>query len=182
MMLRGKNRRKTIIPEIIPKNKIIPKNLFEKIQKSIPVATVDLLILRKNQGKNIETLLIKRKIYPGIGKWCLIGGRVLKNERLSGAIKRQAKKELGISISIISPWNIINPLGVFDDPYSDQKHFISITYPIKIKSGIPKSSGPEFSEAKWFPLRKLPPIGFGHKKQFRAFINAVKNFSLKIKI
>lgn len=171
--------RNRFFKSVVPPDKIIPEKIFKKIQKLIPIITVDLMILRKkaNKDKDTETLLIKRKIYPEAGKWCFVGGRVLKNEKLGEAIERQARRELGISVSIVPPWGIRNPLGVFDDPHSDkQKHFISLTYPAKIRAGKLRLSGPEFSEIKWFPLKKLPKIAFNQKRQINAFIKIQRNF------
>ena len=171
-------KRKTVVPQ----SHWIPDGLFKQIQKNMPVACVDLLVLRKlspglgsfklgpGKQKNggLEVLLIKRKIFPEEGKWCLIGGRVFKGEYTKDTIKRQAKEELGVSVKIIPPWNENAPFAVFNDPVSDkQKHFVVLTYPVAITTGKLNAIGPEFSEAKWFPLNKLPPastFGFHHNK------------------
>ena len=76
---------------VVPQSRWIPDELFQAIQRSVPIPCVDLIILRKNRG-TIETLLIKRKIYPEQGKWCLVGGRILKDETTKQAIARQAKQ------------------------------------------------------------------------------------------
>jgi ADP-ribose pyrophosphatase YjhB (NUDIX family) len=160
---------------IIPASKWIPDTLFQEIQKNIPVPCVDLLPIRKTKDGKIEALLIKRKIYPEQGKWGLIGGRILKDELTKEAIKRQAKEELGVSVKIVPPWTKINPFAVFNDPISDkQKHFVALTYPVLITKGKIKVSGPEFSEAKWFQLNKLPGLfSFHHKKVLDMFIKYV---------
>lgn len=154
---------------VVPKSRWIPDELFHQIQKNMPVACVDLLVLRKQKIDRIdmiETLLIKRKIYPEEGKWCLIGGRILKDEYTKDTVRRQAKTELGVSVKIIPPWSEIMPFAVFNDPVSDkQKHFVALAYPVIITKGAVKTSGPEFSEAQWFPIKQLPPIstcGFYH--------------------
>ncbi len=149
---------------VVPRSRWIPDELFQQIQKNTPIACVDLLVLRKQKGGGFETLLIKRKIFPEEGVWCLIGGRILKGEYTKDAIKRQAKKELGVSVKILPPWSETMPLAVFNDPISDkQKHFVGLVYPVIITRGTLNTSGPEFSEAKWFPLNKIPPkIGFYH--------------------
>lgn len=171
------NKEKTVVP----RSRWIPDELFQTIQKSVPIACVDLLLLRTKAG-GIETLLIKRRIYPEEGKWCLIGGRILKDEHTKDTIKRQAKTELGVSVSIIPPWSEIMPFAVFNDPVSDkQKHFVVLVYPVIVTKGILKASGPEFSEARWFPLDKLPPaarIGFYHAKLLALFARYVKTKSL----
>ena len=86
--------------KVIPSNKIIPPGLFGKMQASLPISCIDLVIL-KDFGNTPEVLLIRRRIKPEKGKWCLIGGRVLKDERLREAIDRQAKHELGVQVKIL---------------------------------------------------------------------------------
>ena len=163
---------------VVPQSRWIPDELFQAIQKNMPVACVDLLVLRKTKTGALETLLIKRKIYPEQGKWCLIGGRILKDEYTKDTIKRQAKIELGVSVKILPPWNETMPFAVFNDPISDkQKHFVVLAYPVAITKGKVKSSGPEFSEARWFPLNKLPSdstFGFYHAKVLAMFSHHIK--------
>lgn len=168
--------KKTVVPE----SKRLPDQLFQTIQRSIPVACIDLVMLRKNKGV-IETLLIKRKLYPEEGKWCLIGGRILKGERARDTIRRQAFKELGVSVKILPPWNEMMPLGVFSDPVSDkQKHFVVLVYPVIITKGKLKKDGPEFSEIKWFKINKLPKIiGFDQKKWLKAFVKTNLQHSIE---
>ncbi|MBI4224893.1 MAG: DUF4916 domain-containing protein [Candidatus Sungbacteria bacterium] len=164
------------IKTVVPQSRWIPDELFQAIQKNMPVACVDLIVLRRRQKGMLETLLIKRKIYPEQRKWCLIGGRILKNEYTKDTIKRQAKEELGVSVKILPPWNETNPFAVFNDPISDkQKHFVALAYPVVITKGALNATGPEFSEARWFPLDKLPArIGFYHPKVLAMFSRAMK--------
>lgn len=170
----------TIKKPVIPKSKQLSNSLFQTIQKSIPIACVDLIILRRNKGVT-ETLLVKRKLYPEEGKWCLIGGRILKGEYVKDTVKRQAFKELGISVNILAPWSEIMPLSTFSDPSSDkQKHFVVLVYPVVITKGKLKKEGPEFSETKWFEINKLPKIiGFGQKKWLQAFTKTYLRYSIK---
>ncbi len=163
---------------VVPRSRWIPDELFQAIQKNMPVACVDLIVLRRKRAGILETLLIKRKIYPEERKWCLIGGRILKDEYTKDTIKRQAKEELGVSVKILPPWSEHMPFAVFNDPVSDaQKHFVVLVYPVAVTKGKPKASGPEFSEARWFPLNKLPPaarIAFYHSKVLAMFSDRVK--------
>lgn len=155
----------------IPVSKWIPDSLFQTIQKTIPIACVDLIILRKNNRGALETLLIKRKIYPEEKKWCLIGGRILKDEGTKKTIARQAKEELGVSVRILKPWTEETPFAVYNNSVADkQKHFVTLTFPVVITKGSVKTSGPEFSEAKWFPLNRFPkPFGFHHEHVMAMF-------------
>lgn len=166
---------------VIPLSKRIPETLFQTIQKLIPIVCVDLILLRKTEGI-IETLLVKRKIYPEENKWCLIGGRILKNERTKNTINRQAKNELGVSVKIIPPWSETSPFATYNDPIADkQKHFIVLTFPVIVTRGNIRTSGPEFSEAQWFPLHKLPKnFGFHHRKVLKDFTDSQLSYIIKI--
>lgn len=172
---------------VVPRSRWIPDELFQAIQKTVPVACVDLIVLRRGRKNVAETLLIKRKIYPEQGKWCLIGGRILKDEYTKDTIRRQAKEELGVSVKIIPPWSEKHPFAVFNDPVSDkQKHFVALAYPVAVVKDTLKPSGPEFKEARWFPLDKLPPaarIGFYHPTVLAMFSDYIKtkpsSFSLQ---
>ena len=169
------------VKSVIPRSGWIPNSLFEAIQQTIPIPTVDLLIVRKIKNGDVEILLIKRKIYPEENKWCLVGGRILKDELTKNTIRRQAKNELGVSVKIIPPWNETSPFAVYNDPIADkQKHFVALTFPVAITKGTIKSSGPEWSEARWFPLRKLPKtIGFHFQRVLKDFIKTRLSYSIK---
>ncbi|MDD5430731.1 MAG: DUF4916 domain-containing protein [Candidatus Pacebacteria bacterium] len=161
--------------KVVPAGKFIKKSLFDKIQKSIPIVCVDLVFFR-NLGKKAETLLLKRKIYPEIGKWCVIGGRVLKGEQLRNTIDRQAGRELGVKVKVISPWNFNNPVAVFSEPKADaQKHYVVLVYPVIMKGKSYNESGPEFSEAKWFPINRIPgKMAFKHLNEVKCAIKLLK--------
>jgi len=170
------------VKTVVPQSKWIPDELFHAIQQHMPVACVDLIVLRKNKDNKIEILLIKRKIHPEIGKWCVIGGRIIKGESIKDTIERQSKEELGVSVEILKPWSEDAPLLVMSDPVSDvQKHFVGLIFPVIIKSGELNMNGPEFSEAKWFELDKVPKdLGFGlaHRREIDAFINTELKYNI----
>ena len=162
---------------VIPKKSFLNDQIFNLMQKSMPITCIDLVILKRGPNRTIEILLIKRSLKTEVGKWCNIGGRVIKNERLAATIKRQAKRELGVSVAIIPPWRPNRPLCVMDDPKADpQKHSVTLVYPVTIKSGRLKDFGPEFSRVRWFSAKKLPsPIGFNHRQELKAVLEKIKN-------
>ena len=161
--------------KVVPANKYIPQGLFNKIQKSVPIVCVDIVFLRRSND-GAEILLFKRAIFPEQGKWCVPGGRMLKGETIQRVINRQAERELGVKVKILSPFTSNNPAGVFSDPVTDvRKHFVSLAYPVLITGGQPRKSGPEFSEFRWFSINKLPPrLGFNHLEEIKYVIKAVK--------
>ena len=160
--------------KVIPSNKIISPGLFGKMQASLPISCIDLVILR-DSGNTPEVLLIRRRIKPEKGKWCLIGGRVLKDERLREAIDRQAKHELGVQVKILEGFDETRPF-VFDAPDADpQKHSITHVYPVEIVKGELVSKGPESDETRWFPINKLPTkMGFNHREVINTIIPELK--------
>lgn len=165
---------------VVPQKSFLSNRVFNLMQASVPIVCIDLVILRRGPSSKTEILLIKRSLKTEIGKWCNIGGRVIKNERLAATIKRQAKKELGVSVAILPPWRPNCPLCVMDDPKADpQKHSITLVYPVTIKSGELKNCGPEFNDVRWFNAKKLPrPIGFNHRQELKAVLKEIKNSPL----
>ena len=162
------------VDSVIPQALLIPADLFGRIQKNVPIVCVDLVIIRQKPA-GIEVLLIKRKLVIGFGKWCLIGGRVLKGETLAQAVGRQARRELGISVAFVPPWHANSPVWVSDEPDADpQKHSICMVYLVVIDSGVPAASGPEFSESRWFKIEELPEnIGFNHRHEIEVTLKAL---------
>ena len=169
--------------KVVPSYQLLSAEVYALMQKSMPIACVDLIVLRKNLGK-LEILLIKRKIFPEVGKWCIIGGRILKNESIEQTIARQAKRELGVAVQIIRPWSGQEPIGVFNVPLADaQKHYISLMYPVAIRRGVVNELGPEFSEARWFPINKIPRVmGFVHRDQVDFALRRIKGIVIATKI
>lgn len=164
------------LKRVIPEKQFLPKETFDLIQKSIPIVCIDLVVLRNNRS---EVLLVKRKIEPEAGKWCLIGGRMLLGEKLPMTIKRQSQRELGVNVSIIPPFEPNFPAFIDDNPKADpQKHAVALTYPVTISPDSTLNlEGPEFSETKWFRLSTLPKkMGFNHKKALAATMRKVQMF------
>lgn len=76
--------------------KDIPRALYEKILRVLPVLTVDLVIVHEG-----EFLLLKRKNNPFKNTWWIPGGRFRKGEDFERAARRIAKEEVGFDIKII---------------------------------------------------------------------------------
>ncbi len=161
---------------VIPEIERIPEPLYQQIAGLVPIPCVDLVIVRRGE-RETEVLLIKRAIPPDKDKWCIIGGRVIggrevQPERLSGAIQRQAERELGIEIKVLPPWDPNHPLVVFDDPDCDPaKYPIVMVYPVEVVRGDVRT-GPESSEVRWFPYSRLPDVmGFTHRREVEAVMS-----------
>lgn len=71
----------------------IPKQIFDYIEGFIPFSSVDIIIVRRNEG----IILTRRAIRPYLGWWHLPGSVVLKNEKMVETVRRSASEELGIT-------------------------------------------------------------------------------------
>jgi ADP-ribose pyrophosphatase YjhB (NUDIX family) len=142
------------------------------------VPCIDLVILRKSSKGELEVLLLVRKTGYGADKWCIIGGRQWKGERIREAIDRQAK-DLGIKVEVIPPFEPGFPAWIHDDPNQDKtKHPCSITYPVRIISGQVREGGEEYKGYKWFSVNNLPSgIAFHHEQQILKTIYQLKKFN-----
>lgn len=75
---------------------MIPKSLYKKIQKVLPIPCVDIVI--KNDED--EFLMLKRKNRPVKNKWWFVGGRIEKGEILEEAALRKVKEETELDVSL----------------------------------------------------------------------------------
>ena len=148
---------------------------YALVTSKIPIITVDLVILRN--GKNgWEVLLLIRKTGYAKGEWCIIGGRVWKDEPLKDTIKRQAK-DLGVKVKIIPPFDYNFPILLNDHLKQDQtKHSICSVYPIKIVGGKARKEGEEYKGFRWFPVNKLPNLAYDHEFEILETVGRLEKY------
>jgi ADP-ribose pyrophosphatase YjhB (NUDIX family) len=106
---------------------IIAKSLYQKIKSSVPISTVDLVVMDRDR----RILLLKRNNLPAQGEWWFPGGRVHYHELRTEAARRKLKEECGIKISNIQE------IGAFDIIFKDCRpsfHVITTVFLITAKS------------------------------------------------
>ncbi len=110
-------------------------------------------------GSQLQALLIKRGFEPEKGKWSLMGGFVGKNENADQAASRVLYQLTGMN-------NIyMEQLHAFTDVDRDTAgRVISIAYFALINIADYSEQLQLEHEARWFPLSKIPPLVFDHKK------------------
>ena len=74
----------------------LPKEEFDRIFSRVPRLTVELVIASSNRG----VLMALRDFGPCKGLWHLPGGTVRFGEPLVEAVKRVARDELGVTVSV----------------------------------------------------------------------------------
>ncbi len=110
-------------------------------------------------GKALKALFIKRGFDPESGNWSLMGGFVKKDESVENAAFRILEVLTGIT-------NIyLEQLFSFGAPKRDPGgRVVSIAYFALIKIDDYSDELMKEHNAKWFDIKRIPPMIFDHKK------------------
>jgi 8-oxo-dGTP diphosphatase len=131
-------------------------NSYKSHQKIL--VAVDCIIFGFD-GAQLKAWLIKRGFEPEKGKWSLMGGFVGKNENAEEAAIRVLYQLTGMSDIYMEQ------LYTFSDVNRDTAgRVVSIAYFALINIADYSEQLQLEHEAKWFPLNKIPPLIFDHKK------------------
>lgn len=118
-----------------------------------PGLAVDAIIL---DGEAV--VLVKRKNRPYAGMWALPGGFVEYGETVEDAVKREVLEETGLLVEIEKL------VGVYSDPNRDPRgHTVSVVFLCRKAGGRMKADS-DAADVGVFPLAKLPPLAFDHRK------------------
>lgn len=75
---------------------MIPSTLYKQILASMPIPSVEAMILKDN-----SLLFLRRKNNPAKGEWWFPGGRIRKGETFKQTLLRKVKEETGLNVEII---------------------------------------------------------------------------------
>ena len=121
--------------------------------------TVDAVVIQ-----SAHVLLIRRRSYPGKGKWALPGGFVNPDETLVKSAIRELKEETKIKVPEAVLYGSIVKEKTYDDPHrSDRGRIITQAYLIRLRdeTSLPKVKGSDDADkARWVPLGELNPVDF----------------------
>lgn len=113
-------------------------------------------------GNRLKALLIKRGFEPELGKWSLMGGFVNKAEGVDDAARRILYELTGLDRIYMEQ------LHCFGDTDRDPgSRVLSIAYYALIRLEDYSEELMSTHNAKWFDLKKIPPVIFDHKKMIR---------------
>lgn len=124
-----------------------------------PALTVDCVVFGYEEGE-LKILLIQRDIEPYKNVWALPGGFVRINETLDEAALRELKEETSVENLYLEQ---LYSFGALDrDP---RERVVTISYYALVKISEHKAKGgTDAADAQWFPIHKLPKLGFDHKE------------------
>ena len=138
---------------------------WREIQESVPIVCVDILPVQllRDDFKTIGAVGLIMRETPHQGqRWCLIGGRLGRNESLHDAIIREIRDALGndlyftvkedIQPDFVAEYFTVPGDNVCFDP---RQHAIGLTFCIPITGNIhPQGEAILF---EWFNTFQLPP-------------------------
>jgi ADP-ribose pyrophosphatase YjhB (NUDIX family) len=146
---------------------------WKRAQQSLPIACVDVVPVRLDgSGKLVRIGLIFRDTPHQGRRWCVVGGRLWRNESVAEAITRQLLETLGTHIAFqIEPdpqpayvaqyFPVAREVGSLDP----RQHALTLNFVIPI-TGEPRAGG-EALEFRWFEPSRLPgpeQFGFGQDR------------------
>lgn len=152
---------------------------WKTAQASLPITCVDVLPLRDVAGQT-ELGLILREVPPSGRAWCLVGGRLRRDEPLSGAVHRELQECLGDAITPVLPApeqpSFVAQYMTSPRPgygYDPRQHAVSLTFAVRISGWVePRGEALEF---RWLPISEvdsLSPLGFGQDAIVAACLRA----------
>ena len=140
-----------------------------RAQQSVPIACVDVLPFRGDGSEQFEVGLIQRNTPQDGRKWCLIGGRLGRDESFKEAIVRQLTTTLGMHVRF---GVAADPMPIYVAQYfstqrnvgshDPRQHAIGMIFSVGIR-GETVAQGEAF-DFGWFKPTQLPreaEFGFG---------------------
>jgi ADP-ribose pyrophosphatase YjhB (NUDIX family) len=165
---------------------ILKPSFYKLLTEMSTIMCVDGIAVRK-RNDHVEAMAIKRNTGEFRGKLCSVGGRILLEESIEQALKRQFANDLGCKITFITPWDKPAIIHQFMRPRADgtvlpdfgteheRRHAISAIYLVRAESadftfGTTPHGGREASGVEWFSLQHMPPpdaFGYGQGIYFK---------------
>jgi 8-oxo-dGTP diphosphatase len=131
--------------------------------------TVDCVVFGFDDGE-LKALLIERGLEPFKGRWALPGGFVRVEETLDVAARRELVEETGLK-------NVfLEQLYTFGEVERDpRERVVSVAYYALVKlSDHRAKAATDAANAQWFPVSKLPKLGFDHAEILRTALGRLQ--------
>ncbi|MEA5256619.1 NUDIX domain-containing protein [Arcicella aquatica] len=141
-----------------------------ELEQHIKIA-VDAIVFGYTEN-SLNVLLIKQKYGILKNQWALVGGFVQDNETLNNAVNRELQEEAGIKV------NYLEQLFTFGDKLDRDPRFrvISVAYFALVNSSkLILKADTDAEDAKWFPIKELPPLAFDHEEILQTAHQRLKN-------
>jgi ADP-ribose pyrophosphatase YjhB (NUDIX family) len=143
---------------------------WKRAQETVPIACVDVVPVSLDPSGRIERIGLIFRNTPHQGqRWCIVGGRLRRNESIAEAIARQLRETLGTAIAffldadpqpdyVSQYFTTARSVGIVDP----RQHSLTLNFMIPL-TGDPAPVG-EAIDFRWFDPSRLPlpqEFGFG---------------------
>ncbi len=106
-----------------------------------------------------RVLLVKRRVDPRAGTWCLPGGFLELDETPEEGALRELREEAGLEAE--DP----HLLGILTNPSDEYHTVLVIGYLVRRFRGRPRP-GDDAEAVRWFSLDRLPEVAFSSHRRF----------------
>lgn len=135
-----------------------------------PSLAVDIVVF--GYSNNIlSVLLLNRKEEPFKDTWTLPGAFLQLEETFLDTCSRVLQTKLGMDCIYLEQ------LYSFDEPDRDPRgRVIAVAYYALVNpEKVAVTAGTMANDVQWFPVRKIPKLGFDHKKMFAAALQRLRS-------
>ena len=129
------------------------------------------VVLFTIQAGTLKVLLVKRQQPPYRGAWALPGGLVGAEESVDQAVLRELQEETSID-------NVyLEQLYTFGEPNRDPRgRVITVAYYALVNwQQFQLKARHRVSQANWFPVKRLPPLAFDHRRIVEYALERLRN-------
>jgi ADP-ribose pyrophosphatase YjhB (NUDIX family) len=145
------------------KTRRLNRVVWKFVQRSVPIACVDLVPVRVDSKGKQEVGLISRD-YPGEDRvvWCHIGGRIERTETVRDAVKRHLDETLPGATLILpedpQPQYVMQWFPHPSDPafgIDPRKHAVALSFALEVSGADNATPAGEAHAFSWFTKEKV---------------------------
>ena len=135
-----------------------------------PALAVDLVVFGYHENA-LSVLLLNRKEEPFKDSWTLPGAFLQMEERFEDACQRVLSTKLGMDKLYLEQ------LYSFDEPGRDPRgRVVAVAYYALINPAkFAVAAGSMANDVQWFPIRKVPVLGFDHKQMYAMALQRLRS-------
>lgn len=133
-----------------------------------PAVTTDCVIFGYDVTEGLSVLLVQRGLEPFQGRWAFPGGFMKIDEDADTGALRELLEETGLRPAAIEQFGTFTQVD--RDP---RERVITIAYFALVRKAEVQS-GDDAAQARWFPVREVPPLAFDHDRILRVALGKLR--------
>ena len=133
-----------------------------------PAVTTDCVIFGYDVTEGLSVLLVQRGQEPFQGRWAFPGGFMKIDEDADTGALRELLEETGLRPAAIEQFGTFTQVD--RDP---RERVITIAYFALVRKAEVQG-GDDAAQARWFPVREVPPLAFDHDRILRVALGKLR--------